>query len=217
MAAPLIRLGEPARTVLAQLRRKPMTVEEIAKALRLTSNAVRNQLRKLGELRLIERAGNRRGASKPSILYAITLDGQVQFSTLYLPVLTEFLEVAEGQCAGKQLVGFMTDTGRSLAKRYPRPSGNLKARADAAARLVRRFGGLMEVDTSPGELALRSASCPLAALTARNRAACHVLEGFLSEYLGTPVETCCETQGDPRCCFAIVPDRSRQTTRRRIR
>jgi len=192
-----------------------MTVEEIARALRLTSNAVRNQLRKLEELRLVERAGSRASASKPSILYAITLEGQVQFSTLYLPVLTEFLEVAEGQCAGKQLVSFMTDTGRSLAKRYPKPSGNLSTRAGAAAHLVRGFGGLMEVDASKGGLALRSASCPLAALTARNRAACHVLEGFLSEYLATPVKTCCEPEGDPRCCFAVAPERARKSAGRR--
>src|SRR2546423_5702473 len=215
MATPLIRLGEPARSVLAQLRRKPTTVEEVAKALRLTSNAVRNQLRKLEELRLIERVGRRPGESKPSILYGITLEGQVQFSTLYLPVLTEFLEVAEGQCAGKQLVSFMTDTGRSLAKRYPKPAGSLPARASAAAHLVHGFGGLMEVDTSGDELTLRSPSCPLAALTARNRAACRVLEGVLSEYLATPVATCCEAQGDPHCCFAILPERNRKAMRRR--
>ena len=216
MATPLIRLGEPARSVLAQLRRKPMTVEEIAKALRLTSNAVRNQLRTLEEKRLVERAGSRASASKPSILYAITLEGQVQFSTLYLPVLTEFLEVAEGQCAGKQLVGFMTDTGRSLAKRYPKPSGNITSRAGAAARLVHGFGGLMEVDAGDSGLTLRSPSCPLAALTARNRAACHVLEGFLSEYLATPVKTCCEAEGDPRCCFAVGSARAPKTTRRPV-
>src|SRR5256714_12029112 len=176
MATPLIRLGEPARSVLAQLRRKPTTVEEVAKALRLTSNAVRNQLRKLEELRLIERVGSRAGASKPSTLYAITLEGQVQFSTLYLPVLTEFLEVAEGQCAGKQLVSFMTDTGRSLAKRYPKPAGSLPARASAAAHLVHGFGGLMEDDTSGQEQKLRSPSGPLTRPTPRNRDTCPVLE-----------------------------------------
>src|SRR2546423_5728175 len=156
MATPLIRLGEPARSVLAQLRRKPTTVEEVAKALRLTSNAVRNQLRKLEELRLIERVGSRAGASKPSTLYAITLEGQVQFSTLYLPVLAEFLEVAEGQCSGKQLISFMTDTGKSLAKRYPKPSGNLRERMSAAARLLRAFGGLMDVKSDNGAFVLRS-------------------------------------------------------------
>ena len=97
MTTSLTRLSEPARRVLSQLRHRRMTVEELAKALRLTANAVRNQLRKLEAAHLVVRSGSRPGVSKPSSLYSITLEGQVQFSTLYLPVLTEFLEVAEGQ------------------------------------------------------------------------------------------------------------------------
>jgi len=84
--------------VLAQLRHRPMTVEELAKLLGLTSNAIRNQLTKLLAANMVNRSGSRPSASKPSTLYSITLEGQIQFSTLYLPVLTEFLGVAEGQC-----------------------------------------------------------------------------------------------------------------------
>ena len=180
-----------------------MTVDELARALRLTSNAVRNQLRKLEESRLVARAGTRQGTSKPSVLYAITLEGQVQFSSLYLPVLTEFLEVAEGQCSAKQLVSFMTDTGKSLGKRYPRPSGSLRNRVAAAARLLRGFGGLIEVRTADGGLVLRSSGCPLAALTSENSAACRVIEGLLTEYLAAPVTTCCDLTPEPRCCFEV--------------
>src|SRR3982751_6893717 len=107
MATSLINPGEPARIILTQLRHRPMTVDELARALRLTHNAIRNQLRKLESTRLVERRGSRPGVSKPSAVYSITLSGQVLFSTLYLPVLTEFLQVAEGQCAGKQLESFM--------------------------------------------------------------------------------------------------------------
>jgi len=180
-----------------------MTVDELARALRLTNNAVRNQLRKLEESRLVARAGTRQGTSKPSVLYAITLEGQVQFSSLYLPVLTEFLEVAEGQCSAKQLVSFMTDTGKSLGKRYPRPSGSLRNRVAAAARLLRGFGGLIEVRTADGGLVLRSSGCPLAALTSENSAACRVIEGLLTEYLAAPVTTCCDLTPEPRCCFEV--------------
>jgi predicted ArsR family transcriptional regulator len=180
-----------------------MTVEELAGGLRLTSNAVRNQLRKLQDANLVVRSGSRPGTSKPSSLYSITLEGQVQFSSLYLPVLSEFLEVAEDQCSGNQLLSFMADTGRSLAKRYPKPSGPLKDRVTAAARLMKGFGGIMEVQTHDGALVLRSAGCPLAALTSKNSAACRVIEGLLAEYLAAPVKTCCEVTADPRCCFEV--------------
>jgi predicted ArsR family transcriptional regulator len=184
-----------------------MTVEDLATSLHLTNNAVRNQLSKLLEANLVARTGIRPGVSKPARLYSITLQGQVQFSSLYLPVLTEFLEVAEGQCSGKQLVSFMKDTGKSLATRYPKPSGNLKTRVNAASRLLKSFGGLMKVQTGDGALMLRSTGCPLAALTSENSSACRVIEGLLAEYLAASVVTRCDLSAAPRCCFEIRQQR----------
>jgi len=198
-----VRLNSAAGKVLSRLRHGAMTVEELAKALRLTDNAVRNQLRKLQEANLAIRAGKRPGASKPSTLYAITLEGQIQFSTLYLPVLTQFLGVAEGRCSGTQLESFMIDTGKSLANRYPKPSGGLKHRVHAAARLLRSFGGVAEVRTRDGTLVIRSRACPLAALTSENAAACKVLEGLLAQYLAARVTICCNLEEEPQCCFEV--------------
>src|SRR6266513_5801014 len=189
MTTSLIRLSGPARSVVSQLRHHPMTVEELARSLHLTSNAVRNQLSKLLEANFVAPSGSRPGVSKPARLYSITLEGQVQFSTLYLPVLTEFLEVAEDQCSGKQLVAFMSDTGKSLAKRYPKPSGSFKDRVNAAGRLLKSFGGIIQVRARNGSLVLRSSGCPLAALTSKNAAACSVIEGLLADYLSASVVT----------------------------
>lgn len=196
-------INAASRKVLAQLRPGPLTVDEVARALRLTHNAVRNQLRHLEEAGLAERRGRRAGVSKPSVLYAITLLGQVQFSTLYLPVLAEFLRTAEGRCAGKQLTTFMRHTGKSLAGHYPKPSGALHARISSAARLIRGFGGLMQVEKVDGSMVLRSKACPLAALTTENSAACRVIEGFVTEYASASVRTCCDVGDDPRCCFKV--------------
>jgi predicted ArsR family transcriptional regulator len=189
--------------VLSRLRHGAMTVEELAGALRLTDNAVRNQLRKLQAANLAAPAGKRPGPSKPSTLYAITLEGQIQFSTLYLPVLTQFLGVAEGRCSGAQLDSFMIDTGKALANRYPKPSGALKRRVTAAAKLLRSFGGVAEVRPHDGAQIIRSRSCPLAALTSENAAACKVLEGLLAEYLTARVTICCNLEEEPRCCFEV--------------
>ena len=203
MTTPIISASSPAGKVLALLRHGPSTVEQLAKALRLTDNAVRNQLRKLEDLGLATRTGSRPGASKPSALYGITLDGQVQFSTLYLPVLMQFVRVAEGQCERRQLESFMIETGAALASTYPRPGGAVKNRVQVAARLLSSFGGVSEVRARNGTVTIRSASCPLAALTSENPAACKVLEGFLKQYLRAPVSVCCDVEDEPRCCFEV--------------
>jgi predicted ArsR family transcriptional regulator len=180
-----------------------MTVEQLAKALRLTDNAVRNQLRKLEQLGLAIRTGTRPGTSKPSALYGITLGGQIQFSTLYLPVLMQFVREAEGQCDDGQLGSFMTATGKSLADKYPKPAGATKDRVHAAARLLRSFGGVSEVRARNGSLIVRSPTCPLAALTSENAAACKILAGFLTQYVSAPVTICCDLDEEPRCCFEV--------------
>ena len=206
MAIPLatgVRLNGAAGRVLATLRHGAMTVEELARALRLTNNAVRNQLRKLEEANFITAAGKRPGTSKPSTLYAITLAGQIQFSTLYLPVLTEFLTVAEGRCSGAQLHTLMLETGKSLGRRYPKPAGPVKRRVHAAARLLRSFGGVAEVTARDGKLVIRSRACPIAALSSENAAACRVLEGFLEEQLDRDVTVCCNLTDEPQCCFEV--------------
>ncbi len=169
----------------------------------ITPNAVRNQLVKLQEANFVVRSGSRPGASKPSAVYSITVEGEAQFSTIYLPVLTQFLRVSEGRCSQSQLLSFMTDTGKSLAERYPRPGGNLRSRAHAGARLLKAFGGIPEVKTRNGDLVIQSVGCPLAALTSENAAACRVIEGLLTEYLGTAAKTCCTREPEPRCCFEI--------------
>ncbi len=198
-----LKHNSAAGKVLAELRHGPRTVEQISTSLRLTPNAVRNQLRKLQDAEFAVRSGARAGASKPSALYAITLEGQIQFSTLYLPVLTQFLQVAEGKCSGTQLESFMTETGKSLASRYSKPTGALDDKVRSAARLLKSFGGITEVHARDGSMTIKSLTCPLSALTAENAAACKVLEGFLEQYLSAAVRVCCSRNEEPKCCFEV--------------
>jgi DeoR family suf operon transcriptional repressor len=188
-----------------------MTVEELARAMRVTDNAVRNQLSKLLSASLVVRAGTRPGVSKPSTVYAITLEGQTQFSTICLPVLTQFLRVTEANSSSRQLDSFMTETGAQLARRYERPAGDLRTRVHSAARLLTTLGGLPpEVHTRNGTLFITSLGCPLSPLTAENEAACKVIEGLISEHVGVPVRTCCTRDPAPKCCFEI--DRQQRRT-----
>jgi DeoR family transcriptional regulator, suf operon transcriptional repressor len=213
MGTPVIPQNSPAGRVLAHLRHGPMTVEELARAMRVTPNAVRNQLSKLQESNLVIRAGTRPGVSKPSSIYAITLEGQTQFSTIYLPVLTQFFRVGEEKCSPQQLDAFMTETGRQLAARFARPTGDLKTRVRSAARLLKSIGGIPEVRTRNGSFVIQSLGCPLSALTSENEAACKVIEGLISSHIGVPALTCCVREPDPRCRFEIDRKKERAAAR----
>lgn len=98
----------------------------------------------------------------------------------------------------------MAETGKALAKRYPKPAGRVKDKIHSAARLLKTFGGLAEVQASNGSATIRSLGCPLSALTAENPAACKILGGFLEEYLSTPVVICCNREDEPKCCFELA-------------
>lgn len=202
--ATAIRFNSPIGKVLERLRDGPKTVDELATALGLTSNAVRDQLRKLVASNLAEISGRRPGVSKPSALYSLTLDGEIQFSTLYLPVLSQFLRVAETACKGKQLGALMSETGRDLGNRYTKPSGSTRQRTDAAAKLLGGFGAIPKVTTRDGVIVIRSAWCPLSALTSEQPAACRILQSLLREYIGRPTRICCIQGEDPRCCFEVT-------------
>lgn len=195
--------SQAALRVLEQLRSGEKTVDDIAKDLHLSPNAVRNQLDRLRDANLVATRGTRPGPSKPSVLYSITIEGEAHFSTIYLPVLTQFLREAERRCSDRQLMSFMTATGKSFAERYPKPRGTLKSRARAGARLLKTFGAIPEVTTRNGKVTLMTAGCPLAALTSENTVACRIIEGLLSEYLSTSAQTCCTVDPEPRCCFEL--------------
>jgi predicted ArsR family transcriptional regulator len=213
MTRSAIHLNRSAVRVLTQLREGPRTVEDLTRSLRITSNAVRNQLRKLLDANLVTRSGTRPGASKPSVLYAITLEGQVQFSTIYLPVLTQFLRVAERRCSRAQLAPMMRETGKALASRYRKPAGDIRERAQAASRLLASFGGLPQVRQNGG-IIIRSAGCPLAVLTSEHPAACNILEGLLAEFISAPVKSCCIRSDEPKCCFEVGGHVNGGTSRR---
>jgi DeoR family transcriptional regulator, suf operon transcriptional repressor len=204
MATPVIPLNNPARRVLAHLRHGPMTVEELANKMHVTANAVRNQLARLEEDNLVVRSGTRPGVSKPSVVYSITLEGQAQFSTIYLPVLSEFLRTTERESSERELISFMRDTGKSLAGRYPKATGTVKDRVNAAARLLKSFGGIPQVRSRNGSFVIESLGCPLAALTSENLVACRILEGLISEHIGSRARMCCIRDPAPRCCFEVA-------------
>jgi predicted ArsR family transcriptional regulator len=193
--------------IVGLLRKGAATVEELAKSLGLTDNAVRSHLATLERDGLIRQEGVRRtpGAGKPATVYEIHPDAEPLFSRAYAPVLSALLDELAEQLPEEQSDDLMRAVGRRLASAVGRPpAGNLETRVDAAVALLNSLGGAAQVDRSEGKLVIRGCGgCPLSAATARRPGLCRALESLLSEYVGQPVRECCDRGERPRCHFEI--------------
>jgi predicted ArsR family transcriptional regulator len=180
-----------------------MTVDDLAGALGVSGNAVRPHLATLERDGLVQRSELRRGASKPSRTYVLTPEAELLFSRAYAPVLTELLHVLDERLDAGEFDGLMRDVGRRLMTDRPRPTGDLRRRAEAACALLEELGGLSEVEEHANGFLIRGYGCPLAAATQRHPEACNAVESLLSEFAGVPVAKCCDSEDRLRCCFEI--------------
>jgi predicted ArsR family transcriptional regulator len=200
---PRIRESAAGR-IIALLRRRAMTVDELAAALGLSGNAVRPQLAVLERDGFIERAGVRRSAGRPAQVYALSREADLLFSRAYIPVLTELLYVLDARLDRGEFDAVMREVGRRLPADRPRPTGDARQRAEAASELLNSLGGLARVEQHNGTLMIRSDGCPLAAATQRHPEVCNAMESLLTEFTGLRVTNRCDREERLRCCFELV-------------
>lgn len=191
--------------VLAHLRRGPGTVEQLARGIGLTDNAIRAHLATLERDGLIRQTGTRRGpgAGKPAVVYELAPDAEVRLSRAYAPVLTSLLEELSERLPPDQTEAVLLAVGRRLAQAMPRGRGKLDERVRDAVALLNDLGGDAAVESDDSGLRIRGCGCPLSVAVSRRPEACRAVQGLLSEIIGVPVVQCCEYGPRPRCCFTV--------------
>jgi predicted ArsR family transcriptional regulator len=189
--------------ILELLRRGPKTVDELARALELTRTAVRAQLASLMREDLVEQRDSRRGPSKPSHVYGVTVQAELLFSRAYVPLLTQLLHALTRRMTPEQFDSIMHEVGRGVMEGRAVPRGTLGQRVTGASALLNELGGLTEISEEDGSYVIRSHGCPLAAATANHPEVCNALESLLSEFVGARVTKCCDRFNRERCCFEI--------------
>lgn len=201
-AMPRLPTGTAGR-IATLLRQRERTVEELAEELQLTGNAVRLHLTRLERDGVVRRTGLRAGVSRPSVLYALSVEGELQYSRAYVPVLTQLLHVLSARLRPAEFDGLLRQVGRELMAGRPRPTGTLRRRAEQGSALLNELGGLSHVARERNRLVIRGDSCPLAAATRDHPEACNAVESLLTAFVDAPVESCCEREKGMRCCFRV--------------
>jgi predicted ArsR family transcriptional regulator len=192
--------------IVTLLQEKPLTVEDIAKAVGLTPNAVRAQLTSMERDRLVRRAGRRAGAPRPSHLFELTAEVEHLLSRAYIPLLTQLVQTFAANLPPDQLEGLLRETGTALGKALVAgrpPSGSLRSRATLASRILNEQLGARTRVVKNGQFVIQGANCPLSALTGKHAGVCLAMESLVSEIVGERVHECCERAGRPNCCFEI--------------
>jgi len=198
------RLNETTRgRLIGLLRRQSLTVEELARALGVTDNAVRAQLTSLERDGLVRQSGLQRGGGKPSALYALSPDFETTLSQAYIPLLVRLLRQLAQKIPEDQLANLLRNLGHDWAAELPRRSG-APGDAQTASSFLNQLGGVTEVEAAGGQTFVKGFSCPLATAVKENPRVCVVIESLLSELLGVEVREHCDRSAErARCCFEI--------------
>jgi predicted ArsR family transcriptional regulator len=194
--------------LVALLRRRPSTVDELATELGVTDNAVRAQLTTLERDGLVEQRGVRRGAGKPSHAFGLTAAFEPTLSQAYAPLLVQLLRELGGRLRPQELSDLLRAVGRRWASELPAVGGSLPERAAAAAALLEQLGGAVELGKSAGEgpavVTVRGFGCPVGLAVGEEPKVCAALETVLGAITGLEVKECCERgTGAPSCRFEL--------------
>ncbi len=210
-------IGGTARgRVIALLRRGEQSVEELARALEVTDNAVRAHLQVLERQGLVRQARVRHAGvvGKPPTVYEIAPEAEPLFSNAYPPVLHALLASLEHRLTGPALESLFRDVGRRLAEdhakqaapsdgRSRKSASSLESRVGVAAALLGALGGEVEVERTAEGFVVRGFACPLASAVRVQPKICRAVEELIGGVVGAPARECCERGDTMRCCFEV--------------
>ena len=190
--------------IVALLRGRTRTVNELKEELELTDNAVRAHLLSLERDGLVKQSGVLRGTRKPHFTYELTTEADHLFPKAYDALLNQLINVLKGQLGPKALKEVLREVGRSLAVGHSsNKRTSLENRAQNALGVLEALGGAARVEKADGNLFITSRNCPLAQAVTEHPEVCQIAEALVAEIVGAPVHERCDRSGSPRCRFEI--------------
>ena len=191
--------------ILELLRTRDRTVNELAKELRLTDNAVRAHLAGLERDRLVVHSGMKPGFRKPHVTYALGPDAEQLFPNAYGRLVSLLMSIFSRQVQPRNLRAGMRAAGRTVADEHlPELRGKTRRqRIDAALGVLKELGGTATFQEEDGKHFIYGKGCPIAAATANHPEACLLAESLLTELIGSPVKEHCIRGPTPSCRFEI--------------
>jgi len=197
--------------IVTLLRRRGLTVDELAVEVGLTNNGIRAHLATLERDGLVTQQGSVRsssGGGKPAYVYQLTPEAEALFPKAYEPVLGRLLDVLSEGPGPEESEALLREVGRRVAEGRKVPDGGLRARLEEAVAMLNELGGLAELEEHDGGFLIRGYSCALVAVTPDHPEVCRMVETLVSKLASAPVREHCDREIEPRCCFEVTPSES---------
>ncbi len=189
----------------------PQTINDLVRAAGVTRTAVTEQLNELVTAGLVERGMERlRGRGRPRHLFSATTSAlALLFASnqrLVVPAIWRAVEELGGTELSQKV---LTRVSQLLADHYKSriTAKEPKVRLEQFIDLLRSEGGLLELRTEGGHLAMYKRSCPFISMFDNSRNVCCVDLDMIGEVVGAPVrQSACRHDGAPCCIFELDSD-----------
>ena len=196
--------------IVTILRGSSCTVDELAKKLDLTDNAVRAHLATLERDGLVRQSGLRRALRKPHFTYTLTPEAESLFPKAYDDLLNQLIAVLKNRLKPAQIEEVLREVGRSVAAGASvKANATLDGRVQTAIKLLAALGGAAEAKREKNKIVICSTACPLAAAVVVHPEVCRLAETLIAEVVKAPVEEHCNREGRPHCRFEVDAAKNR--------
>ena len=195
--------------IVTSLRAAPCTVDELAKKLDLTDNAVRAHLLTLERDGLVRQTGLRRGPRKPHFTYELSEEADALFPKAYDALLNQLIAVLKTRLSPSEIEDVLREVGRAVAADAPEAQ-DLESRLKIAVKVLEAIGGAAEIERHDDKIMIAATGCPLAAAVAVHPEVCRLAETLVAEIVKVPVAEKCDREGRPKCRFEITPQRGKE-------
>ncbi len=200
-------MTHPTRQRLLQFIREAgeCTLAELRERSGLSRSTLRRHLSLMAHDGVVEVHYAHRHTGRPPLLYRLTLKGELVTPATYAALLHDVSTVMEAQGRDQAKTRLHQIAG-DPATPYPeiRRLPDLRARIDAARRLLFGVSETTEVQLTDGGYRFSLHTCPLAQRSMEFRDPCCVARTALQELIGQEVEQSeWIIRGDPRCTFEV--------------
>lgn len=185
-----------------------LTVDELAKGLAITRNAVRQHLAALEKAGVVVASETRPSGGRPQQLYVLSDKGFELFPRQYALLAKLLVEAAvqEGGSAG--LAQRMKNMGLAAGKQLLAEQPLMKAPAERAHKLItlmKQLGyGAKEVPSAGKTTTIEADNCVFHSLARQHPEICQFDLALMSSFAGRPVDhQTCMARGDNVCRFKL--------------